>query len=107
LQIGIGIMLIEADDELRTVDAVVSLEALRVGGYEAASGRRYNGRTQNDSYARFHDCPLEPQHYNRALAHDPEKWEPVFPRDKRGTRLRGDHAPTKAGNIVPLSHAMI
>jgi len=33
-------------------------------------------------------------------AHDPEKacpaldagWEPVFPRDKRGTRLRGDHA---------------
>jgi hypothetical protein len=26
------------------------------------------------------------------LAHDPEKWVPVFPRDKRGTRLRGDHA---------------
>jgi hypothetical protein len=30
-----------------------------------------------------------------ALAHDPEKWAPVFPRDKRGTRLRGDHAQTK------------
>ena len=29
------------------------------------------------------------------LEHDPEKWEPVFPRDKRGTRLRGDHAQTK------------
>src|SRR5438046_4980718 len=28
-------------------------------------------------------------------AHDPEKWVPVFPRDKRGTRLRGDHAQTK------------
>jgi len=35
-------------------------------------------------------------------AHDPEKarpaldagWVPVFPRDKRGTRLRGDHAQT-------------
>src|ERR1035438_7073647 len=25
-----------------------------------------------------------------ALGHDPEKWIPVFPRDKRGTRLRGD-----------------
>ena len=30
----------------------------------------------------------------RALKHDPEKWAPVFPRDKRGTRLRGDHAQT-------------
>jgi hypothetical protein len=30
-----------------------------------------------------------------ALEHDPEKWKPVFPRDKRGTRLRGDHAQTK------------
>jgi hypothetical protein len=30
---------------------------------------------------------------------DPEKWKPVFPRDKRGTRLRGDHAPTK--RIMP------
>jgi hypothetical protein len=29
------------------------------------------------------------------LEHDPEKCEAVFPRDKRGTRLRGDHAPVK------------
>src|SRR5215213_8522926 len=29
------------------------------------------------------------------LEHDPEKWAPVFPRDKRGTRLRGDHAQIK------------
>src|SRR2546423_7783478 len=29
------------------------------------------------------------------LEHDPEKWVPVFPRDKRGTRLRGDHAQIK------------
>jgi uncharacterized protein len=28
------------------------------------------------------------------LEHDPEKWTPVFPRDKRRTRLRGDHAQT-------------
>src|ERR1700730_1359576 len=39
--------------------------------------------------------------------HDPEKWEPVFPRDKRGTRLRGDHAQTatrrsRAWAISPL-----
>jgi hypothetical protein len=27
--------------------------------------------------------------------HDPEKWAPVFPRDIRGTRLRGDHAHIK------------
>jgi O-antigen/teichoic acid export membrane protein len=30
-----------------------------------------------------------------SLKHDPEKWTPVFPRDKRGTRLRGDHAQPK------------
>ena len=29
------------------------------------------------------------------LAHDPEKWAPVVPRDKRETRLRGDHAQIK------------
>src|ERR1700751_217809 len=28
------------------------------------------------------------------LGRDPEKREPVCPRDKRGMRLRGDHAPT-------------
>jgi hypothetical protein len=28
------------------------------------------------------------------LEHDPEKWTPVFPRDKGGTHLRGDHAQT-------------
>jgi hypothetical protein len=30
-------------------------------------------------------------------AHDPEKCEAVFPRDKRGTRLRGNHASFKQG----------
>jgi uncharacterized membrane protein len=29
------------------------------------------------------------------LERNPEKWIPVFPRDKRGTRLRGDHAQAK------------
>jgi hypothetical protein len=29
------------------------------------------------------------------LEHDPEKWVPVVPRDKRGTRLRRDHAQIK------------
>src|SRR3954471_23131925 len=38
----------------------------------------------------------------RGIEHDPDpegrvsaKWAPVFPRDKRGTRLRGDHAQIK------------
>jgi hypothetical protein len=30
------------------------------------------------------------------IEHDPEKCAAVFPRDKRGTRLRGDHAQSKA-----------
>jgi hypothetical protein len=37
--------------------------------------------------------------------HDPEKWKPVFPRDKRETRLRGDHAQTEGsegGQLHPL-----
>jgi hypothetical protein len=34
--------------------------------------------------------------HERPLVHDPEKRVPVFPRDKRGTRLRGDHAQIKA-----------
>src|SRR5262249_3812154 len=40
---------------------------------------------------------------SEGLAHDPDpegrvsaKWTPVFPRDKRGTRLRGDHAQTRS-----------
>jgi hypothetical protein len=28
------------------------------------------------------------------LEHDPEKWKPVLPHDKRATRLREDHAQT-------------
>jgi len=35
-------------------------------------------------------------HTHRWLEHDPEKCDAVFPRDKRGTRLRGDHAQTKS-----------
>jgi hypothetical protein len=37
-----------------------------------------------------------------ALAHDPEKWAPVFPRDKRATRLRGDHAQTKTYSAMVI-----
>ena len=33
------------------------------------------------------EAPAQP-----APEHDPEKWVPVFPSDKRGTGLRGDHA---------------
>jgi hypothetical protein len=37
-----------------------------------------------------------------SLQHDPEKWIPVFPRDKRGTRLRGDHAQTTTLDHDPI-----
>jgi hypothetical protein len=36
------------------------------------------------------ETPVQP-----ALEHDPEKLVPVFPRDKRGRGLRGDHAQIK------------
>ena len=34
------------------------------------------------------------------LTHDPEKWVPVFPRDKRRPRLRGDHAQTTSQSAM-------
>ena len=37
--------------------------------------------------------PVRASDAQEGFGHDhPEKWAPVFPRDKRGTRLRGDHA---------------
>jgi hypothetical protein len=53
---------------------------------------------------------------NEALEHDPDpkgrvsaKWKPVFPRDKRATRLRGDHAQIKRKDhdAIPLNRIMI
>ena len=45
------------------------------------------------------------------LAHDPEKCVAVFPRDKRGTRLRGDHAQNKtlapAGLLPAFAREMV
>jgi hypothetical protein len=41
------------------------------------------------------------------LEHDPEKWTPVFPRDKRGTRLRGDHAQTKKIEVMTIRRKVI
>jgi hypothetical protein len=34
-----------------------------------------------------------------SLEHDPEKWKPVFPRDKWRRHLRGDHAQTSRSMI--------
>src|SRR5258708_6072486 len=42
-----------------------------------------------------------------ALEHEPEKWIPVFPRDKRGTRLRGDHAQTKRSSGMTIRREVI
>jgi hypothetical protein len=36
------------------------------------------------------------------LEHDPGKCEAVFPRDKRGTRLRGDHAQTRIQSAMAI-----
>src|SRR6266403_618911 len=47
--------------------------------------------TSSLSQPSYYGCDKCPHH----LEHDPEKWIPVFPRDKRGTRLRGDHAQIK------------
>jgi hypothetical protein len=41
------------------------------------------------------------------LEHDQEKWIPVFPRDKRGTRLRGDHAQTKRQSAMTIRRKVI
>jgi hypothetical protein len=40
-------------------------------------------------WVRIRDSPQFPK------KHDPETWTPVFLCDKRGTRLRGDHAGTR------------
>jgi hypothetical protein len=47
--------------------------------------------------------------------HDPEKacpaldagWTSVFPRDKRGTRLRGDHAKSKTWSAMVIQPNLI
>jgi len=43
---------------------------------------------------RMHDGAKEVRIARAYLEYDPEKWAPIFPRDKRGTRLRADHAQT-------------
>jgi hypothetical protein len=42
--------------------------------------------------ARENSFVLVSKLFRGALEHDPEKWKPVFSRDKRQRRLRGDHA---------------
>ncbi|MGY3603723.1 MULTISPECIES: hypothetical protein [unclassified Bradyrhizobium] len=36
------------------------------------------------------------------LEHDPEKWKPVFPRDKREAFAQEDHAQTKRRDHDPI-----
>jgi hypothetical protein len=43
----------------------------------------------------------------RKLKHDPEKRVPVFPRDKRETRLRGDHAQTESQSVMTIRRKVI
>ena len=46
---------------------------------------------------------LEDDPEKHALGLRPDGWKPAFPRDKRGTRLRGDHAQTKSWRSVARS----
>jgi hypothetical protein len=41
-----------------------------------------------------------------ASKHDPEECEAMFPRDKRGTRLRGDHARTILQSVMTMLIAL-
>jgi hypothetical protein len=42
-----------------------------------------------------------------SLEHDPEKCEAVFPRDKRGTRLRGDQARSRIQSAMTIDPGLI
>jgi hypothetical protein len=60
----------------------------------------------------FHlsDEQLEHDPEKHALGLRPDGWKPVFPRDKRGTRLRGDHPQNKElehdGDPLNHNHAL-
>ena len=43
---------------------------------------------------------------NSSAEHDPEKWAPGFLRDKRVTRLRGDHAQTINQSATAIRHEL-
>ena len=71
---------------------------------------RLSEASWNDKSQRFKNTtpPAPCFSFEGLLEHDPEKWKPVFPRDKRATRLRGDHAQTKKGDeIMVLDRIMI
>jgi hypothetical protein len=70
----------------------------RIGGLRGDdfNGAQRTGKQHKSGFEnRFHEMPPDNNFTETTLEHDPEKWKPVFPRDKRGTRLRGDHAQTK------------
>jgi glutathione reductase (NADPH) len=78
--------------------------AVSVKRIEKANGRLrvvytalwHYGHPDPRKYLRLSDVLLRHQaHARPRLENDPEKWVPVFPCDKRGTRLRGDHAQIK------------
>jgi len=45
--------------------------------------------------------------WSEGLKHDPEKCVAVFHRDKRGARLRGDHAQSKIQSAMMLQPDII
>src|SRR6516164_4505520 len=68
------------------------------GNDQIRPGRPKNGNRPPAGYAsgRFHRRQVWGISAAANFQHDPEKCVAIFPRDKRGTRLRGDHAQTRS-----------
>jgi hypothetical protein len=58
-----------------------------------------------NSSAFFRSCGILLAAATFRLAHDP--WLPVFPCDRRATRLRGDHAQTKRQSWMTIRRKVI
>ena len=82
---------VEHKNTLIWMTGVVVAIALIVGG----SWFYINQQDQKASFDLAQAVRLQRLAGDGKLTHDPEKCEAVFPRDKRGTRLRGDHAQNK------------
>nr|MCK7667096.1 helix-turn-helix domain-containing protein [Bradyrhizobium sp. 2S1] len=88
LQIALSLRVQRAKRLIDGSDLPLSLVAQRAG---FSSARRMNA-----AFARLYGRSPASLRPKRPPEHDPEKCEAVFPRDKRGTRLRGDHAQTRS-----------
>jgi hypothetical protein len=90
IPLGVGVLAaMELRTPVRSAAAVVQPPAETTVGISDSHVALAKG-DRLEIAAASSETPAQP-----ALEHDPEKWVPVFPRDKRETRLRGDHAQIK------------